>query len=522
MNKRCCSVFFASKTRQESIYKNSSEFMIGNTYDESELIVAFVGAVGVNLRKVEALFADRIKSAGYSVESIEISRDIIPKLKKLKSFENQTEYVRIQTMMDAGNAVRKKTRKNNVLALGVASNIRDKRETPQKERSKTAYIIHSLKRPEEVRALREIYPRGFHLVGVHSSIKRREEYLVRTKNMTQEQALELMARDENEDHDNGQRIIETFHLSDFFVRLEHDEDKVSNSVRRIVDLMFSDPHCTPAFGEHAMFLAFAASLRSGDLSRQVGAVIAKDREILATGANDCPKFGGGLYWPAFSAREKAIIDTPRGRDSTRGEDSNKAEQSKIIESIVETVSSITTSFDSAKLRSKLAKGPIGDLTEYGRVVHAEMEALLACLRKGISTIGATIYCTTFPCHNCAKHIIAAGISRVVFIEPYIKSKASEFHDDSIRIDVWETSDSQQHSYVKFEPFEGVGPRRFFELFSMNLGVGTPIKRKEPGGKAKKWKLEGSPLRIQMLPMSYLDLEKEAQSSFAPFILSSKV
>ena len=74
-----------------------------------------------------------------------------------------------------------------------------------------------------------------------------------------------------------------------------------------------------------------------------------------------------------------------------------------------------------------------DITEYGRAVHAEMEALLTCARAGISPRGGTIYSTTFPCHNCAKHIVTSGIERVVFVEPYPKSKALELHDDSIEI-----------------------------------------------------------------------------------------
>lgn len=44
---------------------------------------------------------------------------------------------------------------------------------------------------------------------------------------------------------------------------------------------------------------YLSSLRSADLSRQVGAVISKDRNIISTGANDIPKFGGGQYWPEF-------------------------------------------------------------------------------------------------------------------------------------------------------------------------------------------------------------------------------
>lgn len=47
---------------------------------------------------------------------------------------------------------------------------------------------------------------------------------------------------------------------------------------------------------------------------------------------------------------------------------------------------------------------------------------------------ATLYSTTYPCHGCAKHIVAAGISEVVYYEPYPKSRALALHDDSIQED----------------------------------------------------------------------------------------
>ena len=71
----------------------------------------------------------------------------------------------------------------------------------------------------------------------------------------------------------------------------------------------------------------------------------------------------------------------------------------------------------------LKDAAVMDLTEYGRVVHAEMHALCDAARLGKAIKGATLYCTTFPCHNCTKHILAAGIRRVVYIEPYPKSLA---------------------------------------------------------------------------------------------------
>jgi hypothetical protein len=57
---------------------------------------------------------------------------------------------------------------------------------------------------------------------------------------------------------------------------------------------------------------------------------------------------------------------------------------------------------------------------------------------------------------------------------------------------------------------GVGPRRFFDLFSMKLSNGYPMKRKQrPDGVKEKWKISSdSTVRVPMLPKSYL--EREAQ------------
>lgn len=53
-----------------------------------------------------------------------------------------------------------------------------------------------------------------------------------------------------------------------------------------------------------------------------------------------------------------------------------------------------------------------------RTVHAEQNAIAYAARHGISTDGATLYCTLSPCLNCAKQIINSGIIRVVYLEQY--------------------------------------------------------------------------------------------------------
>lgn len=474
-------------------------------FADSELIIGLVGAVGTEMDEVINVLDDRLKIAGYTTHKIRISKDVIPKLAEAK-VEGLPEAERIKNLMDAGDDLRKKSGDNGILASGVAAEIAALRKSAKEPLKRTAFIVNSLKHPDEVLRLRQIYRSGFYLVGVHPDESVRTSFLKR-KGVADDDIAALIERDQDEQLKFGQRVNDTFHLSDFFVRLDNDRLKLDKSLLRIFDILFGDPYKTPTFDEFAMFLAFTASLRSADLSRQVGAVVAKGDEILGTGANDCPKFGGGLYWPELNPKTHEVEDKDDGRDYKRGEDSNKIEQRKIIEGILEKARA--QGIDTDKLRAALEQSRIRDLTEYGRVVHAEMEALLSCARNNVSTHGAQLFCTTFPCHNCAKHIIAAGITRVVFIEPYQKSKAVEFHTDSISVGF-----TPAENTVHFEPFVGVGPRRFFDLFSLRLGAGYPLQRKDEDGLVIPWALsKTSKLRVQMLPGSYLDLEAEAKAQF---------
>jgi tRNA(Arg) A34 adenosine deaminase TadA len=115
-----------------------------------------------------------------------------------------------------------------------------------------------------------------------------------------------------------------------------------------------------------------------------------------------------------------------------------------------------------------------DLIEFGRIVHAEMSALSDAARKGISVEGATLYCTTFPCHLCAKLIVAAGIRKVIYLEPYPKSYASELHSDAIVVD----SDNPGKK-VAFNAFLGISPFRYRDLFEKR-------GRKNAEGSAERW------------------------------------
>src|SRR5690606_37478305 len=100
--------------------------------------------------------------------------------------------------------------------------------------------------------------------------------------------------------------------------------------------------------------------------------------------------------------------------------------------------------------------------------------------------------------------------RVVYIEPYPKSKALDFHSESIRMGIKE---GDEHGFTYFEPFIGVGPRKFFDLFSLNLGSGRTIKRKDKEGRVVDWNPKTSKPKVQLFPISYLDREIKAAEIF---------
>jgi len=128
----------------------------------------------------------------------------------------------------------------------------------------------------------------------------------------------------------------------------------------------------PSWDEYFMGLAEAVAARSTCSRRAVGAVIVRDRRILATGYNGSP--------PGFPH----CID-------------------------------------------------VGCLIVDGhcvRTIHAEMNAVVQAALHGVGMKGATVYCTSFPCLHCAKVLIGAGIERVVYRDPYDDAIAEQFLADA--------------------------------------------------------------------------------------------
>lgn len=459
----------------------------------SELVIALVAAVGTDVGHVAEQVATKLAAYNYQSDVFRLSDYLAEQADedyRGKPFDEQ-----LWDAMSAGDKLRETWDRDDALALHAISDMVATREELSDSTVETspgesepenlqrfAFVLRSLKTPDELETLRAVYGPRLVVVSAYSPKERRlahlDEQIEDSRNNADKstwtyQPEELVDRDEKEELTGGQDVSGTFHRADFFIRA-WDREVIGEDLERVMAILFGDPFRTPTRDEFGQFQAAGAALRSAEFGRQVGAAIAApDGSVIALGTNEVPRYLGGSRWDE---------DLGTGnRDFEIGDrDTNRAQFDELTDELVKAVGEgLRKSHEEAgenageaaevnaegneaflaDLPRVLREAGLKNLTEFGRAVHAEMDALLDAARRGAPVRGATLFTTTFPCHNCARHIVAAGIKRVVFIEPYTKSRAGTLHDDSIAVDP-----SDQGSRLIFEPFVGVAPRRYLEMF----------------------------------------------------------
>lgn len=131
----------------------------------------------------------------------------------------------------------------------------------------------------------------------------------------------------------------------------------------------------PSWEAYFMGITVLVAKRSTCKRRAVGALIVKDKRILATGYNGAP-------------------------------------------------SNIRHCIDVGCLREKL-NVPSGEKHELCRGIHAEQNAIIQAAFHGVAIRGATLYCTNLPCSICAKMIINAGIEKIYYLDGYADTMSQE-------------------------------------------------------------------------------------------------
>lgn len=124
----------------------------------------------------------------------------------------------------------------------------------------------------------------------------------------------------------------------------------------------------PSWDEYFMDIARLVSKRSTCLRRKVGAIVVRDKRILATGYNGAP-------------------------------------------------SGVDHCLDIGCLREEMGI-PSGQRHELCRGLHAEQNVIIQAAYHGVSIKGATLFCTNLPCSICSKMIINAGICDIKYLEGY--------------------------------------------------------------------------------------------------------
>ncbi len=447
----------------------------------STLVIGMAGRIGSGVSFVRDKLLQSLRTFAYDVDIVDVTALI-------EQFENQLEQQdlegidqdlqscdivsgneagkRVRKFQLVGNALRRKYGNEVLAALAVTDFIRPDIEEGSENMRRKAYVVDSLKHPEEVRLLRNIFGNLFWMVGVVSSdlsrfnrLKQKKEFTEGMFNYLSEEDAE---GDDKRDTDSllqsGQATVKTVLEADYFFANDFaTKDEIEEESARLSRLMFGIQVVSPTENEVGMNAAYQASLRSACLSRQVGAaIVAATGEILSTGHNDVPKFGGGLYGPSPANRDRRCW-------AWGAKCYNDEEKLKITRQVVDVLvdGRLLEASKKAEAVELLRKSRISGLIEFTRAVHAEMEAMLSIARVGTSGIlGSTLYTTTYPCHNCAKHIVDAGIKRVVYLEPYEKSLARTLHPDAINDPLGERDDQK----VSIDNYGGISPRRFSDFF----------------------------------------------------------
>ncbi|MDP3868022.1 anti-phage dCTP deaminase [Phenylobacterium sp.] len=488
------SVAAAAIAANDSTEPSAKEKVLGNA--ANEIVFAVVGHVGSGTSEIAAqlrqlLMQGQLPGGAFDAEIIK-ARDVIEEWANKNGFavpHTRNDVNTTIALQELGDRMRATAPDYGAVAEGVARRIRRvraeklgvtpaEREAVLPDGKRRAYIVDSIRHPSEVELLRHIYQDAFVLIGVVCEEEIRIDRLTnKYGNAGRVAALDLMARDAKGASKNGQRVSDAFHLADFFIdnslsrTVEGGQGNpdwhVIDHLSRLVKIVTHAEVVRPSIAETAMHHAYSASMRSACLSRQVGAaLIDKNGNVVATGTNEAPRAGGGVYGESFNEH------APDHRCAYAGGFCrNTFQQHKMITDLIGAIPELHQAPPERKalIAMEIRSSGIGDLLEFSRAVHAEMDALLSAARIGKSTMGCRLFVTAFPCHYCARHVVSAGVDEVQYIEPYPKSQALRLHEDSIQTTTigWSAPSvvpDGAAGRVLFRPFVGVAPRMYRRAF----------------------------------------------------------
>lgn len=332
-----------------------------------------------------------------------------------------------QNLQDFGNAIRQE-RGSGYLASKICEKI-------DLDKTKN-YVVDSIRNPEEVKLLRKTFARFF-LFGVFAEPDLRWERVSEKYNNDRRAFDEDDRRDSNEDVEHGQRVTDSFRMSDII--LLNNENIISGNqneelflakLKHNVDVIEEKEAFVPTYVETNMAIAYAESMRSSCLKRKVGAVIVDlAGAIVSSGYNEVP----------------AANNTCKCEYGMCYRDKLKKDYRESLEVTIKKPKEKDAAYTLFKEKFKIL--------DYCRALHAEENAILNVARVGASSAlpTATLFTSTYPCNLCANKIAQVGIKHIVYFEPYPMKEAKKILQDK---------------GVEQEPFEGVTYNGYFRLMEV--------------------------------------------------------
>ena len=243
------------------------------------------------------------------------------------------------------------------------------RETVEQELERR-WVIDGIRNPGEWEELMKLP--DFQMVGVTASPDTIVERITRRNRegtpLSREEVIAKLNRERGiGEPPEGQQVQRCLDNADFLIVNEGTLEDLNAKLTHFERLESGEDR--PTFHEVFMEIAYTWAKRATCLRRKVGAVIAKDKQQLTAGYNGAPR--GVPHCAEMGGCLRAKLGIPSGQ------------------------------------RAEICRG-----------THAEQNAITQAAKFGISIEGSTLYCNTFPCVICAKMILNAGITTVVYDSDY--------------------------------------------------------------------------------------------------------
>lgn len=198
----------------------------------NELVIGVVGPAGAGISEIAGALFALLQLRNFTTTILK-ARDHISAWSarnELGELPDTTEFNQSAWLQDRGDQMRETSSDNAAVARHLVMSIRKVRATQQglnprlpdpitPDGSKRAFILDSLRHPQEVVLLRQVYQDAFCLIGVVCEETQRRDRLANKKfpEASRDSVEAFMRRDENAPQPYGQRVAQAFHLSDYFI-----------------------------------------------------------------------------------------------------------------------------------------------------------------------------------------------------------------------------------------------------------------------------------------------------------------